>query len=655
MTRSSRTLRAAGIAVVLVLLPALLSGCTVDPPGEPPAGPVPAGAIRGELDVMTATFDDGTTDEQYYLLVGGDPRNEQRLLFPQPPDLPSGTRLDVWGTAGADGLQVARWQRTPGQVEQVQQRLIGAEPVRPRSFAMVLVDVGGGVNITAAEAERRLFGTEPGTTPSVRQYFIEASYGRQDVGGKVFGPFQYTMNGCDTRGLVNAIKPMLQGTYDHYLWYIGSKVSACGWSGLASGGSIARPARDTWYNASAGCVVLVQEPGHNFGMRHSSSMRCPNATFVDAPEMTCTHSEYGDSYDPMGRGCRHMNGAQKSYLGWFGKCNVAEVTGSGTFTLLPLELPCNGVQVLQVKMPKVRPFYRSGGGGSAGITELTHYYVELRAPHGIDKALQPVVQIRASADTRMSSQRAAHTWFLDTNPATTTLDGLVAGGMFADPGGGLTIRVESLDATKATIRVDVAGAPEGTAATCLDGTTLPGTGPGPESCAAAPASINGAPPPVIPDGGAGTGGSGAGGSGAGGSGGAGGNRDAAGGSGAGGSGGSGNGPPTGGSGSGTGGAGGSGTGGGTGGSSSAGGSTGSGGSGTGGARPGTGGSNAGRGGTTGSGTGGSNTGTGQDPPVVPGGCGCEVGGVDRAAGGWPALAFGIVLWFARRSRLSRRR
>jgi hypothetical protein len=249
----------------------------------------------------------------------------------------------------------------------------------------------------------------------------------------------------------------------------------------------------------------------------------------------------------------------------------------------------------------------------------------------------------------MSSQRAAHTWFLDTNPATTNLDGLVAGGMFADPGGGLTIRVESLDAMKATIRVEIAGAPEGTAAACLDGTTLPGTGPGPESCAAAPASINGAPPPVIPDGGAGTGGSGAGGSGAGGSGGAGGNRDAAGGSGAGGSGGSGSG------GSGTGGAGGSGTGGGTGGTSSgAGGSTGSGGSGTGGARPGTGGSNAGRGGTTGSGTGGSN-GTGQDPPVVPGGCGCEVGGVDRAAGGWPALAFGIVLWFARRSRLNRRR
>jgi hypothetical protein len=253
----------------------------------------------------------------------------------------------------------------------------------------------------------------------------------------------------------------------------------------------------------------------------------------------------------------------------------------------------------------------------------------------------------------MSNQRAAHTWFLDTNPATTTLDGLVAGGVFADPGGGLTIRVEALDAMKATIRVDIAGSAEGSAAACLDGTTLAGTGPGPESCAAAPASINGAPPPVIPDGGAtgGSSGSGMGGSsgnrdaaGGGGAGGSGGNRDAAGGSGAGGSG-------TGGSGSG---GSGNGVGGSTGG---AGGSAGNGaaGSGTGGALPGTGGSNSARGGSGGAGNG--TGGAGQDPPVVPGGCGCEVGGADRAPGGWFALAFALTfgLWLTRRSRLIRRR
>jgi hypothetical protein len=510
MTEAHRSRPCFGLGPVALSVFAVLSlgACTGDPPIDGPAAadlaPPASDALRGEVVIYTATYDDGTSDQQFYLRVGERSSDERRLLFAVEPDasLIAGTRIDVWGVPAGDALQVSRYQVVRPAIGEQQQGLVTSPPAKPRRFAFVLVDIGGGVNLTEAEATRKLFATEASTTPSVRQYYMEASYGHQDVGGQVFGPIKYAMQGCNTRGLADTIRPMIQGTFDHYLWYIGSRVTACQWSGLASSGSPAKPTRDTWYNASSGCVVLVQEPGHNFGMAHSSSMKCNgNVPFLDVPMDNCVHSEYGDSYDPMGRGCRHMNAGQKVYLGWFGKCNVVAPSANATFNLVPLELPCDGIQALQIKMPKVRPFFRSGGGGQAGITELTDYFVEMRAPLGLDKTVMPSVQIRASTDTRASNQRGAHTWFLDMNPATAALDGLTAGGTFADPGGGVKITVMSIDATHASVKLEFPNGGSGDAK-CLDDSTIVAPGPGAESCAMSPFAVNG-PPPVLPDGGTG--------------------------------------------------------------------------------------------------------------------------------------------------------
>ncbi len=164
---------------------------------------------------------------------------------------------------------------------------------------------------------------------------------------------------------------------------------------------------------------MIQEPGHNFGMQHSSSMRCGSASFDDTPEGNCTHSEYGDPFDPMGGGCRHMNAWQKTYNGWLQGCNMVRVRSSGTFTLNPLELACDGAQVLQIPMPKTRMFMRSGGGGSATNDALTHYYLELRTKRGADMALTTSVHVRVSGDIRGRSSRGLHTWILDMDPSST--------------------------------------------------------------------------------------------------------------------------------------------------------------------------------------------------------------------------------------------
>jgi MYXO-CTERM domain-containing protein len=351
----------------------------------------------------------------------------------------------------------------------VSQPLITGMNYKPRTFGFVLVDIGMGINLTKDEAQKRLFGTNP-TDKSVKQYYDEVSYGTQDISGDILGPFSYPMTTCDTRGVAAKLKPMI-GMYDHYLWYFGSRTTACQFSGLAEGGQPNKPTNDTWYNGSANCVVLVQEPGHNFGMMHSSSMTCTGMkSFDDEPDTNCTHNEYGDRYDPMGGACNHMNAWQKVFEGWLQGCNGISINSSGTYTLQPLELACDGPQVLKIPMPKVRPFGRSGGGGLATVENIQYYYLELRTPRGFDSTIRtsPTVLVHVAEDFHDRMDRGRHTWILDMDPTTKTIDGLAMGKSFTDPAGGTSFQVTALSMDSATIQVTL---PNGMGpATCLDDT-----------------------------------------------------------------------------------------------------------------------------------------------------------------------------------------
>ena len=255
----------------------------------------------------------------------------------------------MWGEASGREIIVNRFETVEDESSDVgtsREAIIGGAAYPARTFAYVLVDLGGGVitrrnnqNVAYTEAlgQIDLFGTGP-TDFSTKQWFLENSYGRQDISGDVVVGLEYAMSGCNYSGLANALRPQVDAALgtapQNYLWYFGTNVSGCGWAGLASVGRPDRPARDTWYNASSSCVVLVQEPAHNFGMQHSSSLRCGGGSFANDPS-GCTHDEYGDPHDPMGGGCRHTNAWQKAYQGWFGGCNRVRVGQSGTYNLLP--------------------------------------------------------------------------------------------------------------------------------------------------------------------------------------------------------------------------------------------------------------------------------------------------------------------------------
>ena len=295
------------------------------------------GSLRGELAVYIADTLDGRSETQYFLRDTAG--RETRLLFDQSAAdlsaLTPGARLKVYGVPAGDGVRVMALETLPADAP-IATGLIGATPFATRSFAFVFVDIGGGVTGATADGVNGIMTTN---ADSIRNYYLDDSYGMQDISTQVFGPLSFTMPDCSnttTSQLASTLRAMVPGTFQHYLWFLGTRNASCAWSGLASVGTPQSPSRDTWYNNSTNCVVLVQEPGHNFGMQHSSSLACPGAAYADDPN-TCTDSEYGDVFDPMGGGCRHMNAWQKSYQGWLGGCNGVKVSSTGTFTLLPFE------------------------------------------------------------------------------------------------------------------------------------------------------------------------------------------------------------------------------------------------------------------------------------------------------------------------------
>ena len=80
-----------------------------------------------------------------------------------------------------------------------------------------------------------------------------------------------------------------------------------------------------------------------------------------------------------------------------------KVGSSTTITLVPQELPCDGAQLLQVPAPKTRGAPAAGDRQGSGPM-LTHYYLEMRGPHGFDSGLGPMVLVSIGPDMRPATR-----------------------------------------------------------------------------------------------------------------------------------------------------------------------------------------------------------------------------------------------------------
>ena len=245
------------------------------------------GSLSGDLAVYIASFDDGTSETRYFLRDSkGD---ERRLAFDAAPSVDPGTRLRVWGTASGDTFQVSRFTRATAESGGPRNGLFGADrraAPAPRIMCVAQVVMNGGppaANLSV-EAIEQQFHVGP---KSVNAYYQENSYGRDSLGGKTYGPLPYTMTTCDTSGLAKSVKTTFQQLgftgCQQWSFVMTPKATACAWAGLGQVGTSDKPASDTWYNNTLGCTATVQEPGHNYGMQHSSSITCTGAPFLDNP------------------------------------------------------------------------------------------------------------------------------------------------------------------------------------------------------------------------------------------------------------------------------------------------------------------------------------------------------------------------------------
>jgi len=579
---------------------------------------------------------------------------------------------------------------------QSQSALMTAPAKSPRTIAAMMFDIGNG-----APTATSIMSVIGGTGSSQRHMFQEISYGIQDTAPEYFGPYTLPVHNCltiaccgpssDKTGNGATVQGYIDGlgkTFNHYFWVYGGIPSGadCGtWGDEGSPNSIAKYSSYSFHQI----VGYAQEIGHNFGMTHEPTMccggtvsgnrTCSGGVTLSDNTSNCQHMEYANSLSFMGGGAHHPSAVHKFHQGWMSGCNLVKVGATATITLLPQELPCDGAQLLQIPAPKTRSGPGIRGDGQGNPPMLTHYYLEMRAPLGFDSGIGPMVLVSIGPDLPAANRNAPYVYLLDTKPATTTLNdaGLRAGESYMDPGGGLTITVNSIDNASANVTITTAG----TGGLTCGGTNPPAfTAPGPGASSCGPLFGGGTSTGVGGSGG-GAGGRGGAGGGAGTTG-AGGRGGAAGGA-AGGRGGAGGGAGTGAGGSARGGGGGAsagttggsaatGTGGGA--TAGAGGSTAGSGGGTvtgtaGSAATGTGGS-----GTTGSG-GSSTTGAGGDtvvtgaagsgatgtggsaPGEAGGGCSCETspGGPSPAATAILGLLLGVVTFARQRSRRASKR
>jgi len=381
---------------------------------------------------------------------------------------------------------------------QSQGALMTNTPKAPRTIAAMMFDIGGGVpNATT------IMNVIGGTGSSQRHMFQEISYGIQDTQPEYFGPYRLPVNNCltiaccgpssDQTGngaTVQMHMDALGKTFNHYFWVYGTPIPAganCG-----TWGDEGSPSRIAVYSSYSfhQIVGYAQEIGHNFGMTHEPTMCCGGTvsgnnctggtTFADNTA-NCQHMEYSNSLSFMGNGARHPSAVHKYHQGWMSGCNLVKVGASTTITMVPQELPCDGVQLVQIPAPKTRPGPGIRGDGQGNPPMLTHYYLEMRAPLGFDSGLGPMILVSIGPQLPAANRNAPYVYLLDTNPGTTTDNdaGLRAGGTYSDPGGGLTITVNSIDNASASVTITTTGTGS---LQCGDNAAFTAPGPGATSC-----------------------------------------------------------------------------------------------------------------------------------------------------------------------------
>jgi hypothetical protein len=423
-------------------------------------------SLQGELRRVVISNPEAGTSRFDYFLELGDGR-WLPLELPAQPNFEPNVPVLVRGELAGEVLRAASVEPTAAPVEDVgtvREPLIAASPKR---VAVVLFNFSNNASqpIDAAKAKEIVFSG----TSSSNAYYKEVSFGVRslvgslDTTGDVFGWYtiDQTDAGCDYSawGTAARAKATAAGVnlsnYDHVVHYF-PRTATCGFSGVGQ-----LPGKYNWINASSS-QTISHELGHNFGVHHASSYRCVNNNVGVPIGGTCTANEYGDPFDVMGSGYRHLSAYHKEKLGFLESANVQTVSAAGSFDLAPLEQKAAGLQVLRFPI--------------AGTSDV--YYVEYRQPFGFDnfQSTSPVVNGVLIRRITVPSWSVLQTKLIDNVPSTSSFTdaALGVGKTFTDATAKISFTLTARTATAATVQV------------AFDGPAVP-----PSNCATGETELNG--------------------------------------------------------------------------------------------------------------------------------------------------------------------
>ena len=209
--------------------------------------------------------------------------------------------------------------------------------------------------------------------------------------------------------------------------------------------------------------IAAHELGHNFKLNHANAYLCTDSSgTVQIPISTtnCTVLGYADPIDPMGGNfqLRHFSNFHKNKLDWFEPNNIKIVNSGGIYTLVPIEQPSTGTQLLMInRSTLVYPY-----NNYPNLQYYFYYYLEFRQPTGFDESfrwpeyfngvtvrLAQHFEYRGSSDSQISL-------LIDTNPASYYYfedAPLRVNSIFTDTAAGVTIETLRADNASATVRI----------------------------------------------------------------------------------------------------------------------------------------------------------------------------------------------------------
>ncbi len=282
---------------------------------------------------------------------------------------------------------------------------------------------------TAADVGNRVFGT---TGATVNTNYQQSSRGLVSFTGQAVGPFNipyasggacdYTAWGAaaDNAARAAGVDPALYSRVSYVL----PGGTTCGWSGLAY-----MPGRQSWIAACSATGIYSHELGHNLSLHHAATPT----------------SEYGDASDPMGGAAMvNHNGANVAMAGWLPAGGVVDVTTGGSYALTALEYASAGTpQVLRINKPDT----------------AEKYYISLRQAVGQDATTLPANFVNTLSVHRATGTLPAKTFLLQN---------VAVGQSFTDTGNGVTVSLQGISGSMATVSVSVGGGGGG-GSTCTPG------------------------------------------------------------------------------------------------------------------------------------------------------------------------------------------